>query len=100
MLRLKKTLKTVLLEFLRTYRLQSTAEEVPFELSLDGDLETLFAQISPEFHWEGQTLMWEVLCDIGNVVDCIPRLTINADETAYTVITFDKINDITAEYEL
>ena len=96
----KKTLKTVLQEFLRTYRLQSTAEETPFTVSLDADTEALFAQISPEFHWEGQTLMWEVLCDIGNVVDCIPRLTINADETAYTVITFDKINDITAEYEL
>lgn len=96
----KKTIKQVLVSFLRTFRLQSTAENAPFELLLDSELETLFSRISPEFHWEGETLMWEVLCDIGNVVDCIPRLTINADESAYNVITFDKINDVTEEYEV
>ncbi len=96
----KKTLKQVLLSFLRTFHLQSTAENSPFELLLDDELEELFTRISPEFHWDGQTQAWEVLCDVGNVVDCIPRLIINDDETAYNVITFDKVNDTTAEYEM
>lgn len=96
----KKTLKQVLLSFLRTFRLQPTAENSPFELLLDDEQEELFARISPEFHWEPQTQLWEVLCDIGDVVDCIPRLTINKDNNAYNVITFDRINNITAEYEM
>lgn len=58
--------------------------------------------VSPEFHWESETSLWEVLCDVGNVINCIPRLYIVAPSSSapYKVLTFDKVNDVTGEYEL
>lgn len=54
---------------------------------------------SPEFHWSAGTLLWECLCDIGKVIDSIPRLLAPNGETDLRV-TFDKINDVTGEYSL
>ena len=56
--------------------------------------------LSPEFHWEAETLLWECLCDIGNVINCIPRLVPNKEETAFNTIIFEKINDVKGEYEI
>ena len=55
---------------------------------------------SPEFYWQAQTSLWECLCDIGNVINCIPRLTANTQETAFNTVYFERVNDITAEYEI
>ncbi len=55
---------------------------------------------SPEFYWQAQTSLWECLCDIGNVINCIPRLTANKDETKFNTIYFERVNDITGEYEI
>ena len=58
---------------------------------------------SPEFLWEGGTLLFEVLRDIGSVIDCIPRLSYYYDtRTGYVFnrIIFDDVNKETAEYEL
>lgn len=97
----KKTLKTVLSELLLAYTMHlGTVADRRFYLSLDEEISELFNVISPEFHWEAQTLLWECLCDIGNVVNCIPRLTINKGAAAFDTIIFEKINDITAEYEM
>lgn len=55
---------------------------------------------SPEFYWQAQTSLWECLCDIGNVINCIPRLTANEEETAFDTVYFERVNDITDEYEI
>lgn len=51
--------------------------------------------VSPEFYWDAGTSLWECLCDIANVINCIPRLIVNEDKTAFSVITFDRVNEIT-----
>jgi hypothetical protein len=56
--------------------------------------------LSPEFRWEAGTLLWECLCDIGNVINAIPRLLYNEDEGTFNIITFDMVNEVTAVYEL
>ena len=69
---------------------------------LDSETETLLnGVISHEFEWQAQTLLFEVLQDIADVVDAIPRLTAESENaTEFIFIHFDKINDIAGEYEL
>lgn len=99
----KKTLYDVTKSLLKTF------ETLPWE---DGDAYPRFMLTiapqkanplklteSPEFHWEAGTLLWECLCDIGNVINAIPRLLHTSLEGKYTV-TFDTINDVTDEYEI
>ena len=67
---------------------------------LDENVEDLLSSvISPEFEWQAQTLLFEVLQDIADVINCIPRLTVDGNGEFLT-ITFDKVNDVPAEYEL
>jgi hypothetical protein len=99
----KKTLKTVLDELLKVAKLLEVVdgEVYPPEFSfVDDEDEPLSSTISPEFYWNAGTSLWECLCDIGNVIDCMPRLTINSEKTAFNLIKFDKINAITGEYEI
>jgi hypothetical protein len=56
--------------------------------------------VSPEFHWEAGTLLWECLLDIGNVINAMPRLLFNEATDEFDTITFDLINEETKEYEL
>lgn len=99
----KKTLKEVVTELLKTARLikYDVENKMPIgsKFFLDPNqwafLETV---VSPEFHWSGGTLLWECLCDVGNVINCVPRLLIGNEGKLY--VTFDKINDITGEYEI
>lgn len=94
----KKTLNTVVRELLNTFELKSTETSLKF---LYEDQEELNV-ISPEFHWEAGTLLWECLLDIANVVNCMPRLimTEGYDGSVLLSIVFDTINEVTAEYEL
>ena len=55
---------------------------------------------SPEFHWECGTLLWECLVDVGNVINCIPRIRFVETNTRRCYIEFDPVNEVTAEYEL
>lgn len=55
---------------------------------------------SPEFHWECGTLLWECLCDVGNVINCIPRVRFVGTNTDRMFIDFIPVNDVTAVYEL
>ena len=55
---------------------------------------------SPEFHWECGTLLWECLVDVGNVINCIPRIRFVETNTRECYIEFDPVNEVTAEYEL
>ncbi len=89
----KKSLWTVLNELLQTCSLIRNKTDAVFSAS-DTWKRRLSAVVSPEFHWESQTSLWECLCDIANVVNCIPRVV------DYSVITFDDINKITKEYVL
>lgn len=54
--------------------------------------------ISPEFHWECGTLLWECLCDIGNVINSIPKAIVYPNREFG--VDFVPVNDVTAEYEL
>lgn len=56
--------------------------------------------VSPEFHWEAGTLLWECLLDIGNVINAMPRLLFNEETEEFDTITFDLINETPNEYEL
>jgi hypothetical protein len=96
----KKTLKTVLDELLKVAKLLEVVNgKVYPEFSFVED-ELLSRTISPEFYWSAGTSLWECLCDIGNVIDCMPRLTINSGKTSFNTIVFDRINAITGEYEI
>lgn len=56
---------------------------------------------APEFHWEAGTLLWECLCDIGNVINATPRLVdMNPQDWKANQIAFDLINESDKEYEL
>lgn len=57
----------------------------------------LQATKSPQFKWDTQSLLWECLCDIGDCIDCIPRLEWSGDH--FGTVTFSIVNDVTAEYE-
>lgn len=48
--------------------------------------------ISPQFKWSTQTTLWECLCDIGSVIDAIPRL-VASDENKFVYVDFDLVND-------
>lgn len=56
--------------------------------------------VSPEFHWEVGTLLWECLLDIGNVINAMPRLLFNEATGEFDTITFDLINEESKEYKL
>lgn len=93
----KKSLLTVLEEFIQVANLLAVDDLKPF--IIDEQIKPLLASIeSPEFHWEAETLFWECLLDMGNVINCIPRVIIDREERQYNVLTFDKINEVSAEY--
>ena len=67
---------------------------------LDEETEKLLSGVdSPEFEWQGETLLFEVLQDIADVVDSIPRLTVNLGNQ-FVKIKFDQVNVSTGEYEI
>lgn len=96
----KKNLYQVVYELVRTVQLLKAdgVSAVGQRFSIDDTSKWLEEINSPEFHWSAGTLLWECLCDIGNVIDCIPRVKIGSNNKLY--VTFDKINDVTGEYEL
>lgn len=106
----KKTLLYVTNRVLRCFNTFRYAEihtdvltEQKFPLFyIDSETQALLnGVISPEFEWQAQTLLFEVLQDIADVVDAIPRLTAaSQNATEFICIHFDKINDIAGEYEL
>ena len=78
-----------------------TPSPARFGLNVDGKLQTLLMDtISPEFHWEAGTLLWECLCDVGNVINAVPRLVAIGYNPIYEWITFDLINEEEGEYEI
>lgn len=101
----KDSLYTVADRLLRVCRLTKGGVPQKFWLTDDEEIVTLLKNNdSPEFAWEAETQLWECLKDIGSVINCMPRLT-SANPDVYlsfnfTTITFDKINDVTAEREL
>ena len=103
----KKSLWAVLSGLFSTMQLQSTLQKNAFNYVTlnhskynENTMELLNNTISPEFYWQAQTTLWECLCDIGNVINCIPRLTANIEKTAFNCIYFEQINDIDKEYEI
>ena len=103
----KQSLWVVLNRLLSTQKLKSTLQSNDYEYVTSDHtkynkdtINLLLATISPEFYWQAQTTLWECLCDIGNVINCIPRVTANIEKTAFNCIYFERINDIEKEYEL
>lgn len=97
----KKTLLQVVEGLLSTYQLLKSDELSKFEV----EHSELLDRESPEFHWECGTLLWECLLDIGNVINCIPRLTVNPNKVGtaradLNYLVFEKVNDISGVYEL
>lgn len=82
-------------------KLESISDREWYFLDGDGDMiEKMKSIPSPEFHWECGTLLWECLVDVGNVINCIPRVRFIATNTRRCFIEFDPVNEVTAEYEL
>ena len=99
----KDSLYTLAERLLRVCRL--TKGGTPQKIWLTDDEETvalLQNTDSPEFSWEAETQLWECLKDIGSVINCMPRLTVEHSTASFTfdTIVFDKINDVTEEREL
>ncbi len=94
----KKTLFVVLERVLRCYT--ASGKKPVFEI----DAQTraiLSAVVSPEFRWKAQTLLFEVLQDIADVVDCIPRLTIaQVEKDLKFIVAFDKVNESAGKYSI
>lgn len=98
----KKSLLTVIQELTYTMQLLSLDnQERKFIFYADEkQTELLRNTVSPEFTWEANTLLWEVLVDIANVINCIPRLIPNEEKTAFNTIVFENINEVTGIYNL
>jgi hypothetical protein len=110
----KQTLYDVLVGLLNTFELLPFGEKfsrsyeksrivTEYEYNEDSTIKDLMEGIaSPEFHWEAETSLWECLCDIGNVINAIPRLTYNEHnaEHPFSVLLFDMINESAGEYVL
>lgn len=97
---LKKSLYEVTERVLKTCVLQEKGKRV-FTLTTDPNILSILKNTeSPEFDWEAETLLWECLKDIGNVIGCMPRLTFNEPKTDFSVLTFDEVNEPTGFYEL
>lgn len=60
-------------------------------------LKLLKNTIAPQFQWSAQTLLWECLCDIGDVIDCIPKLTFHNGK--FNAVTFVIVNKQTSVVE-
>ena len=72
-------------------------ESQAFVLVTNEDAKKLLQNtLSPQFKWSTQTTLWECLCDIGSVIDAIPRLVADSNGE-YRQVTFDLINSKTAE---
>lgn len=55
-------------------------------------VKVLQGTICPQFKWNTQSTLWEVLKDIGTVIDALPRLVANT-QGDFKVITYDFINE-------
>lgn len=92
----KKSLYSVTAELLETCETLGVDETTRFTLDEACEAVELMKElVSPEFYWDAGTSLWECLCDIANVINCIPRLIVNGDKTAFSVITLDRVNEIT-----
>lgn len=98
----KKTLLEVLQRVLNCYNTRQINDVSYFVI--DEATKNLLSNItSPEFRWEEQTLLFEVLQDIADVVNCIPRLTFSIDDYGgyvFNMIKFDEINAETGFYTI
>lgn len=84
-----KTLKDVITRVLK----YSPFDGQRFYLTTDTTIVgVLAATISPEFRWNTQTTLFEVLQDIGAVINAIPRLVSGANGE-FTVVTYDFVDD-------
>lgn len=84
-----KTLKDVVTRVLK----YSPFDGQRFYLTTDATIVgVLAATISPEFRWNTQTTLFEVLQDIGAVINAIPRLVSGANGE-FTVVTYDFVDD-------
>jgi hypothetical protein len=93
-----------LLEVFETTEVTQDAQDTGIYYSrfvIDENIEYALKRVlSPEFNWEAGTLLWECLCDIGNVINAIPRLLYNNAKRVPNIITFDMVNEVTAVYDL
>lgn len=95
----KKSLYRVLSSLLQTFETKELGFPPRISTYVSDKVgELLRNTISPEFHWEAGTLLWECLCDIGNVINAIPRLVYAYGEMKG--IDFDLINEDKGEYEI
>lgn len=84
-----KTLKDVVTRVLK----YSPFDGQRFYLTTDTTIVgVLAATISPEFRWNTQTTLFEVLQDIGAVINAIPRLVSGANGE-FTVVTYDFVDN-------
>lgn len=84
-----KTLKDVVTRVLK----YSPFDGQRFYLTTDTTVvSVLAATISPEFRWNTQTTLFEVLQDIGAVINAIPRLVSGANGE-FTVVTYDFVDN-------
>lgn len=84
-----KTLKDVVTRVLK----YSPFDGQRFYLTTDTTIvSVLTATISPEFRWNTQTTLFEVLQDIGAVINAIPRL-VSGTNGEFTVVTYDFVDD-------
>ena len=99
----RESLYTVTERLLNAYKLLKWYTLSRFFLTDDEEIVSLLRERkSPQFDWEAETQLWECLKDIGSVINCMPRLTVEHSTASFTfdTIVFDKINDVTEEREL
>lgn len=98
----KKTLYDVLVRVLKCYNTKQADKAGQLIFTIDEGTKTVLEAVtSPEFEWSAGTLLYEVLQDIADVVNCMPRLTASTVATQERlVLVFDKVNDIAAEFEI
>jgi hypothetical protein len=95
----KKSLYNVLTRLLNTFETKESGLSPRLNIHTSEKVGALLREtISPEFHWEAGTLLWECLLDIGNVINAIPRLVYSFGELKG--IDFDLVNEEKGEYTM
>ena len=99
----RKSLYAVLKRLFMVASLVKSEMEQKYFLADNEAVENILKNtVSPQFKWSTQTTLWECLCDIGSVIDAIPRLVMDESEGfgtkgEYIIVTFDLINEMTEQ---
>lgn len=88
-----QSLEEVVDRLLAVTSLRKRNQSQVFKFNPESKVKSLLTNtLAPQFKWSPQTTVWECLCDVGSVIDAIPRLKAD-DAGKFVYVDFDLVND-------